>query len=212
MSVVWNNPMDGDRGLGFGVESRRPQAPCLRRKRWSDRALRSLPRNGHKYELFNGRIVMSPAGFNHGRICGKILRLLGNYAEAHHLGIVCDGQTGFRLTVGCKKKTVLSPDVSFVDRSRAASATTSLDRFFEGAPDLVVEVLSLGDSVEKTSAKLAHFFRNGAQLGWIIDPSARQVHVLRPDELAALLKSGDTLTGGPVLSGFRLSVRRLFED
>ena len=38
------------------------------------------------------------------------------------------------------------------------------------------------------------------------------MQVLRPDELAALLKSGDTLTGGPVLSGFKLSVRRLFED
>jgi Uma2 family endonuclease len=171
----------------------------------------SLPRDGFKYELLNGEITMSPAGFNHGRVCGKILRALGNHVEEQDLGVVCEGQTGFRLAVGFKRKTVLSPDVSFVTRERLAAARQSLDKFFEGGPDLAVEVLSLGDSLAKALNKMARFFRNGTRLGWIVDARVREVHVVLPDGTATVIKPAGTLTGGAVLPKFRLPVDRLLK-
>src|SRR5438874_8063754 len=103
--------------------ARRPSARLLRNGRprsriWTDHALMQLPKNGYKYELLEGTLIMSPAGFSHGGICASIIIALGNFVYPRKLGKIYDGQTGFRLTRGFQRKTVLSPDVSFVRRAR----------------------------------------------------------------------------------------------
>lgn len=170
----------------------------------------SLPRDGYKYELCEGKIIMSPAGFNHGDICVAISEALRTYVRTRKLGRVCDGQTGFRLRQGVKRKTVLSPDVSFISQDRV-DAMTARSKFFEGGPDLAVEVLAPGDSRVKTAIKLRRFFKNGTRLGWIVDPVSRQVMVCQADGPAATRGISQILEGGDCIPGFRLRVRRLFE-
>ena len=170
----------------------------------------SLPRDGYKYELFDGEIIMSPAGFNHGDICAAVLELLRAYVRPRKLGKICDGQTGFRLTKGFKRKTVLSPDVSFVAEPRVARIVNR-DKFFEGGPDLAVEVLSPGDSLPKTEEKLRRFFLNGTRLGWIVDPVAQQVWVHLPEGRMTTKAMSQTLDGGDVVPGLKLRIRRIFE-
>ena len=180
-----------------------------RKKIWSDRALMSLPRDGYKYELFNGEIIMSPAGFNHGDICITIATALRNFARPRKLGKVCDGQTGFRLTHGLRRKTVLSPDVSFVSRKRV-EAMAAPEKFFEGAPDLAVEVLSPGDALPAVEEKVRLYFLNGARLAWIVDPFEKQVYVRQPDGSVTIKLLAERLDAGEVLPGFRLPVREIF--
>lgn len=180
------------------------------RRLWSDRALMSLPRDGQKYELWEGKISMSPAGFNHGGICLKVAFEIQKFVLRRKLGKVCDGQTGFRLRKGFRRKTVLSPDVSFVIQERM-EAMLEPDKFFDGGPDLVVEVLSPGDSVREMTDKLRRFFLNGTQVGWIVDPVSRRVHVHYRDGRAAVFGISQSLPGGAVLTGFKLPVRRIFE-
>jgi len=100
----------------------------------------SQPSDGHKYELWNGKIIVSAAGFYHGDLCAAVSEAIRAFVRLRKLGKICDGQTGFRLTHGFRRKTVLSPDVSFVSQARG-EALVNRDKFFEGGPDLTVEVL-----------------------------------------------------------------------
>ena len=77
-----------------------------RKKNWTDEELESLPKNGYKYELLDGQIIMSPAHANHGVICVRVAVLLYNFVHRRKLGEVYDSSTGFRLA----EKVLLSPN------------------------------------------------------------------------------------------------------
>jgi Uma2 family endonuclease len=56
---------------------------------------------------------------------------------------------------------------------------------------------------------MREFMRNGTQLGWLIDPSKRSVHVYRPDEPVRTLLAPAAISGDPLLPGFVLDLRRI---
>ena len=61
--------------------------------------------------------------------------------------------------------------------------------------------------------KREDYFTAGVRLVWEVDPNARTVHVYTaPDPAAAVLTEADTLDGGGVLIGFRLSLSVLFAE
>lgn len=189
--------------------SHRNGAP--RRKVWTDRALMDLGHDSYRYELLDGKlIVMSPAGFDHGDICSNIIIELGSFVRPRRLGSVCDGQTGFRLPGGAVRKTVLAPDVAFVRRERVA-AIKDRRKFFEGAPDLAVEVLSPGERLKKTEAKVQRYFLSGCRLAWIVDPIGRQVYVYQPGGSVVTKSAEGWLDGAEVIPGFRLRVKEMFD-
>ena len=208
----WQKSSAAERGrAGMPRPSNRIQRNGVARPRiWTDRALLRLPREGYKHELLEGMLIMSPAGFSHGDICAAIIMQIRSFAQPRKLGKVCDGQTGFRLTRGVRRKTVLSPDVSFVSRRRV-EAMAAPEKFFEGAPDLVVEVLSPGDRLAETENKVRRFFLNGTLLAWIVDPVARVVHVHSPAGQSFVKQAGEIIEGGEVLPGFKLRVKKLFD-
>src|SRR5882724_9010599 len=100
-------------------------------KVWTDEELEALPKDGYKYELLDGGLIMSPAHLNHGTICIRLAILLGTYVEAHRLGELYDSSTGFRLS----EDLLLSPDVSFVSKARLKKILIAPDKFGGGAPD-----------------------------------------------------------------------------
>jgi Uma2 family endonuclease len=59
--------------------------------------------------------------------------------------------------------------------------------------------------------KMEEYRENGARLGWLINPEHRQVYVYRPGEPVQCLDNPTSIGGDPVLSGFTLDVRELFE-
>jgi Uma2 family endonuclease len=77
-------------------------------------------------------------------------------------------------------------------------------------PDFVAEVRSRTDSLRGLQEKMEEYLDSGARLGWLIDPLEKKVHVYRPNEQAVCLDDPDSVTGDPVLSGFRLDLRRLW--
>src|SRR5437016_12904632 len=90
-------------------------ATLSRKKRiWTDEELEALPKNGYKYELLDGELIMSPVHANHGMICMRLGALLFNFVQRRHIGEVYDSSTGFRLS----ETLVLSPDISFVSKAR----------------------------------------------------------------------------------------------
>ena len=181
-------------------------APTLTRKTWTDEELETLPREGHKYELLDGDLIMSPVHANHGKICIRIGAILLQYVESRKLGEIYDSSTGFRLA----DDLLLSPDIAFVGKARLKEIEVAPDKFLAGAPDLVVEVLSPADRMTQINRKLEHYFEHGTKLAWLVNLPKQQVHIYTADSIEALTDLDDFLTGGAVLPGFKCKLRRIF--
>jgi Uma2 family endonuclease len=78
------------------------------------------------------------------------------------------------------------------------------------APDLVIEILSPGQTVKALSSRLSRCLAQGVRLAWLVQPSQRRVFVFRPGHPPETLGIGDELLGEGVLPGFRLPLAEMF--
>lgn len=177
------------------------------KRRWTDQELMALPRDGRKYELLEGELVVSPTGFQHSCVSVRLVVALGQFVARHRLGLVVDSSTGFRMKSG----DCLSPDVSFVKMERVLSQGGITPEFFQGAPDLAVEVISPRESRRRLKQKLTQYFRNGTRLAWVVNPGDRTVSVYTSVEQVEILAATDQLGGGALLPGFVFPLKELFE-
>lgn len=153
-------------------------------------------------------IVMPPTGGKTGRRSGKVTARLTVWAEQDGTGQPFDSSTGFTLPNGAKR----SPDFAWVRNERWDSLTEKeQEQFPPLCPDFVVELRSRTDSVKSLRQKMEEYVANGAQLGWLIDPFERKVYVYRPGAEAEVLEDPETLSGEPLLRGFTLDVRALWD-
>lgn len=160
-------------------------------------------------ELVAGEIVREPApGEVHGWIAGSLLARLGHYVLKNRLGRIYAAETGFVLARD--PDTVRAPDAAFVSADRL-TATPRRGPYFEGAPDLAVEVLSPGNTPSDMAAKVRDFLTAGARAVWVVDPSRETVAVHRPGRPPETLARTEVLDGGSAVPGFRLPVREIFE-
>src|SRR3990170_5661980 len=102
-----------------------------------------------RFELVQGELVpMSPPGFDHGCIVLDIAATLRGFVQAGKLGLVAV-EAGF--CVSHDPDTVRSPDVAFVRAERIPPG--GVRAFFQGAPDLAVEVISPSDRASEVLSK-----------------------------------------------------------
>ena len=152
--------------------------------------------------------IMPPAGTRTGNRNLKVAVRLGIWAERDGTGETFDSSTGFRLPNGA----VRSPDASWVKRERLAALTTEQKRiYFPLCPDFVLELRSASDRLTTLQAKMREYVANGARLGWFIDPETHTVHVYRPDAPVESLANPEQISGDPVLPGFTLDLRPMWE-
>jgi Uma2 family endonuclease len=135
-------------------------------------------------------------------------RLIGNFVEAHNLGIVLGADGMARLAPGL----VRIPDVSYFRWERFPGRTVPSTAFAEFAPDLAVEVLSPSNTAKEMTDKLSDYFRTGVRLVWYVDPRQRVVEVFTAVDRSIVLNESETLAGGDVLPGFSVQVSRLFAE
>lgn len=175
---------------------------------WTDAAFMALP-DGHRYELVNGELIdMGSSGALHGNVAIALSVALYAIVKANKLGALFDSSTAFKMKNGNRR----SPDVSFFAKERLQGMTQLPVGYLEGAPDLCIEILSPGNTVEEIEGKIAEYFENGARLVWIVNPVQHFVLVYRcATEPDRLLKSGDALAGEEVLPGFALPLSELFQ-
>ncbi|HXE52676.1 MAG TPA: Uma2 family endonuclease [Tepidisphaeraceae bacterium] len=124
------------------------------------------------------------------------------------IGIVTGASGAMRLAPGL----VLSPDAAFVSRTRLRDGKVPSDPIPDLAPDLAVEVLSKNNTVREMERKRRDYFDAGVRLVWIVDPVKQTVAIYLPGASEpTILRNDQTLTGEPVLPGFTLDLRGLFE-
>ena len=134
-----------------------------------------------KEELIDGKIVMmSPRpAINHNRIVTNISGIFDNYLKGKRCQPFCDGTE-----VWLDEKNHFIPDAMIVCNPDIIGS-----HHIDGAPDLVVEVLSPSTYDRDMTVKMAAYARAGVKEYWIVEPEARRVavHLLKGDtyELSA---------------------------
>jgi Uma2 family endonuclease len=124
-------------------------------------------------ELIFGRLYTTPSlTFLHQAVAGLLVLRLNEVA----------GRTGGAaaiapLDVTLSDHSVVQPDVIYVSASRLGIVGERID----GAPDLVVEVLSPGTSRRDRNEKLKLYAESGVREYWIVDAIERQIEFLVSD-------------------------------
>ena len=170
--------------------------------------LLAMPDDGWRYELLKGELIrMPPPGGEHGEVTMELASPLHLHVKQNSLGKVYAAETGFKLE--SDPDTVRAPDIAFV-RREVFEKTGRLEGYRQGAPDLVVEVLSPSDSMKKVEAKVAQWLEAGARMVWVVSPKLRTITVYRSLTDIVVLTEKDTLDGGDVVPGFQIRLAEIF--
>ena len=165
-----------------------------------------MPDDGFRYELVKGELRrMSPSGGEHGGVVYNLTGLLAPHTK--DIGQGFGAETGFK--IASDPDTVRAPDLAFVSRERIPEDGVP-KKFWKGAPDLAVEVVSPGDTYGEVEEKVEQWLAAGARAVWVLNPKPRSVTVYRSMTDVTRLLEGDELDGGEVVPGFRCQVSEIF--
>ena len=133
---------------------------------------KSLPESETgRYELLEGELIMVPSpNFEHQRISRNLEFILHSFVQEKNLGTIIDAP--FDVHLG---EDVVQPDILFV--SKAHSEIIKEEEIL-GAPDLVIEILSLATAERDQTYKKTLYARNGVKEYWIVDPEAKTIEVM----------------------------------
>ena len=160
-----------------------------------------------RYQLLEGEMILAPSPTTtHQRILGNLFRLLDAAFVA-----TSRGRVGlFPWDVVLSDYDVVQPDILFISNERADITT---EANIQGAPDLVVEILSPSTGAYDRGYKQVLYGRHGVREYWIVDPDAETVDVLveGEDGLIPLGSYGNTgELNTPLLEGLTLDLDELF--
>lgn len=186
-----------------------PSVPQLPEQgQWTYDDWARLPDDGTRYEVIDGELYMTPPpAVFHQSASGRLFRLMSNYVEDKKLGYVYASPLGVRLP---KQPVPLEPDIVFVS---AAREKIIAEDYIEGAPDLVVEILSPSNWIYDRKEKFNVYKSAGVPEYWIVDYRAKTIEVfmLEHGEYVLLGKWGAGETArSRVLEGFQASVDDIF--
>ena len=162
-----------------------------------------------RYELLYGELVMAPAPREiHQSILGRLHIDMGVFLDEHNLGYIYFSP----FDVVLSDENVVQPDLLFVSNERAHIITPDN---IQGAPDLVVEILSPATAERDRSVKFELYAEHGVHEYWIVDPDARTITVflLNEGEFEEMdtYSEGETLTS-PMLEGFTFTLEGKFRQ
>jgi Uma2 family endonuclease len=164
---------------------------------------------GFRYELVRGELHKMPgAGHHHGRLAMRVAASLYNYVREHNLGEVYAAETGFLLARD--PDTVRAPDVAFIRKERV-DAVGDTRGYWEGPPDLAVEVISPHDRYADVDEKVAAWVEAGTRMVILGNLHRRAVSVYDGHGVGRMLSEQDTIEGGEVVPGWALPIRAIFE-
>jgi Uma2 family endonuclease len=153
-------------------------------------------------------IVMPPTGGETSNRNAELTYQVQAWTRRDQAGVAFDSSGGFKLPNGATR----SPDAAWVRRSRLAGLTREQkQKFLPLCPDFVIELRSPTDNLQAVLDKMQEYLDNGAQLGWLLDPLTRRVHVYLPQRPPEILDAPNTLSADPLLPGFVLDLRKIWE-
>lgn len=133
---------------------------------------------------------------------------IGNWAEKNKKGICFGALTGFTLPNGA----VRAPSFAWLKREKWENLSDEQkEKLCKVCPDFIVELSSAVKPVEILQAKMEEYIENGASLGWLIDAAKRKIYVYRSNEKVEILNNPTEISGEPLLKGFTLHLKEIWE-
>ena len=152
---------------------------------------------------------MSPApSTNHQRTSAKLQFAIMSFVESRKLGEVLDAPTDVRLG---ELASPVQPDILFIRQERLNIIKKD---WVEGAPDLIVEILSPSNWIDDRRTKYRVYAQAGVREYWIVDPDKRQIEVFvqrvhgSDYELIGRFSPGEQ-AASEVLAGFQIGVNEV---
>ena len=131
----------------------------------------NFPADGHRHEIISGEEFMTPSPeVPHQRSSRKLERILDEHVVRHKLGEVFDAP----IDVVLGREDIVVPDIIFISTARASIIER---KNIQGAPDLVVEILSPSTAAYDRGAKRALYERAGVREYWIVDPASETLEI-----------------------------------
>ena len=168
---------------------------------------RNLP-DDERYELIDGELILAAApSVLHQMVQDNIGLPLSTFVKANSLGKMLYSATDVLLS----DTNVVQPDILFVSRERSHILTYDV---INGAPDLVIEILSPSTARRDREQKRELYSRFRVPEYWQADTEAHVIVVLTlagdDYEVAGVYGMGDLLIS-PLLPDFRLIIDDIFD-
>ncbi|TYO93273.1 Uma2 family endonuclease [Desulfallas thermosapovorans] len=162
--------------------------------------------DGNRYELIGGKLVMVPRPRpKHQRVSGKIFYQIEDFLKKNFLGVVIQEVD---VILG---SDVVAPDLLFIAKDRL-DLVGELN--IQGAPDLVIEILSPSSASIDRRKKRKLYLASGVKEYWMVDPDQELVEVLVAEEKewrwAGIFDREDILTTA-LLPGLEIRLSEVFK-
>ena len=150
-------------------------------------------------DLIDGEVFMhSPVSIRHADLLNFVDRLLGTYIDRKELGYLYREVVAVRLA----SRNVFLPDLVCVREDRGSIIR---ENHIDGAPDLVVEVLSNRTADRDVGPKFAAYEEHGVTEYWVLDPETLAHRFYRRDgEILVEYADGEDLIDSRTVPGFFL--------
>ena len=181
-------------------------SPATEKRRFTYEDYLKTPED-KRYELIEGELLMTPAPVpKHQRISRKIEFILEKFVTEKDLGEVFDAPCDVHLD----DENVVQPDILFITKNRLNIIG---EKNIQGAPDLVIEILSESTAYRDLVQKKKLYARFGVKEFWIVDPGEETIEIYILKDNAYLLNrtctKNETLES-PYLKGFKVELKGIF--
>jgi Uma2 family endonuclease len=151
--------------------------------------------------------IMAGTGGETGNLNAELTAQLHMWAKTDRRGVAFDSGTMFLLPNGAMR----SPDAAWVLRSRWVELSKETRRrFVPLCPEFLVELTSPSDRLPAVQRKMSEWMAEGCQLGWIIHPPLKTVHVYRPGCEVEILEEPTQVVGEGPVAGFTLDMASIW--
>ncbi len=146
-------------------------------------------------ELIGGEIVMIPSpSYYHQLTAIDIASKMKNFVDENDLGVAL-----YEFDVHLDDENVVRPDIIYISSERE---NIIRDNWAEGAPDIVVEILSPSTIVRDTLIKKDLYEKYGVKEYWIIDPNEKEIYVYENKDGKFTLICNGNKCSSKILNGF----------
>ena len=184
------------------------EAATAREKLYTYENYQSLP-EGAPYQLIGGELILTPApSIYHQIISGKLEFQLRAFVTEQNLGLILDAP----VDVCLGETETFQPDILFIAKERMDIVEPAR---INGAPDLVVEILSPATAYYDLRKKFKVYERYGVKEYWIVDPEDKSVQVFIHQDGKLVLdqeKGAADEVSSRLLAGFTVRLVSIFED
>jgi Uma2 family endonuclease len=172
----------------------------------------ALPEDGIERYLVRGQLRVRPHRWRtrtNAETLTAVGQVLGNWnrTRGESKGEVAISDVGVRL---CRDpETFVGIDATYYS-AESLSQKPSKQRWYEGPPDLAIEILAPSTTHGEFVEKVTLYLECGVPVVWILDPDFQTLTVYRSKTDLLMLRVHETLDGHPELPGLTAPIRDFF--